>query len=62
MERIVNCKNAACHKSFKVSSPGKRSEYTDLPDVPSEAVCPHCETANRITWPEGVKFITGQNV
>ncbi len=62
MERIITCQNAACHKSFKVSSPGKRSDFTDIPDVKADAICPHCKTANLITWPKGVKFITAPNV
>jgi glutaredoxin len=62
MERIITCQNSACRKSYKVSGPGKRSDYIDVPDIPADAVCPYCERANRITWPKGVKFITGQNV
>jgi hypothetical protein len=62
MERIITCQNAACHKSFKVSGAGKRSDYTDVPDVAIDAVCPYCKTPNRLTWPKDVKFITGPNV
>jgi hypothetical protein len=62
MELIITCQNAACHKSFKVASPGKRSDYAGVPDVEMDAVCPYCETGHRITWPKDVKFITAQNV
>jgi len=62
MERIINCQNAACHKSFKVLSPGKRSDYTDIPDVKTDALCPHCQTVHKIIWPKGVKIITAPNV
>jgi len=43
-------------------SPGKRSDYAGVADVESDAICPHCETTHRITWPKGVKFITAPDV
>jgi len=61
MERVITCKTATCHKSFKVVSPGKRSDYTDVPDVDANAICPFCRSSHRIRWPEGVRFITVPN-
>jgi len=58
MERIFTCQNATCRKSFKAASPGRQSDYAELPEVDAEAICTYCGTLNRITWPKGVTFIT----
>gem|GEM_PF-1454558 len=57
MERIYNC--IACHKAFKVTGIKERSDEPEKPDVPLNVVCPFCETANVITWPQGSKYIVG---
>jgi len=62
VESIINCQNAACHKAFKVMSPGKRSEYAGVPDVKTDVPCPYCETTHTITWPKGLKIISTPNV
>jgi len=43
MERLTTCQNIACHKSFKVSSPGKIADYADLSNVHAMAFVPIVE-------------------
>ena len=56
MELIFTCRNAECHKSFKVGGRGDREDYASHPDVTMDAVCPYCLEPNPFAWPMGVRF------
>jgi hypothetical protein len=56
MELIFSCRNAECHKSFKVGGRGDREDYANLPDIEIEAVCPYCLEPNSFKWLMGVRF------
>jgi hypothetical protein len=56
MELIVACQNTSCQRSFEVTSPGLRSHYSYVDDVPTQAACPYCDVESRIQWPQWVRF------